>query len=406
MFENLRQKELWQRNLYILSFGTFMTGVGASLVIPFLPLYIESLGHYSKAELSFHSGLIIASTYLTSAIASPLWGKLADRKGRRPMMLRASLGMGIIIFLMGFVTNVWQLLILRLLLGAFSGYISNSTALMAIIVPKDKAGKALGTLSAWSTAGMLLGPLIGGVLAVHTGYRMTFSITGVIMLLVFLLTWFYIKEEFTPKTKAEMTKNKVRLAEIPNIKIVIAMLVTMLVIQLSDKAITPILSLYVRELAKHPDNITVLAGLVASAPGLIMIFAAPFFGRLGDAIGQYRVLFYGLLLAFVLYILLAFTNAIWQLLLLRLLVGISDAALEPSAQIIMAKYAPEEYKGRIFSYGQSMRSVGAVGGPIAGSAVAGYFDYRYVFFLAAFFIILNLINFGANYKVLKTERTK
>ncbi|MDT0901771.1 MFS transporter, partial [Staphylococcus pseudintermedius] len=140
-----------------------MTGIGSSLISPFLSLYVDTLGDFTKKELSFQSGLIFASTFITMAIVSPLWGKLADQKGRKPMLLRASLGMAIMIFSMGFVTKAWQLLILRLLLGAFSGYTSNSVALMAIITPKEHSGRVLGTLSTGTVAGTLLGPLFGGV---------------------------------------------------------------------------------------------------------------------------------------------------------------------------------------------------------------------------------------------------
>lgn len=136
-----------------------MAGVGASIVSPFLSLFIDSLGNFTHKELSFQSGIIFASTYLMTAIVSPFWGKLADQKGRKPMLIRASLGMAITIFLMAFVTSTWQLLVLRMLLGAFSGFTSNSIALMAIITPKEKSGQVLGTLSTGTVAGTLLGPI-------------------------------------------------------------------------------------------------------------------------------------------------------------------------------------------------------------------------------------------------------
>ena len=118
-------KESWQRNLIVLWFGTFMTGIGSSLIATFISLYISTLGHYSKTELNIWSGLVFSSTFIVLAIVSPLWGRLADQKGRKLMLLRASLGMAISISLMAFVTAAWQLLILRMLLGAFSGFVSN-----------------------------------------------------------------------------------------------------------------------------------------------------------------------------------------------------------------------------------------------------------------------------------------
>lgn len=92
------QKELWQRNLAVLWFGVFMVGMALSEVMPFLSLYINELGNYNKQELNFYSGLVYALSFLTMAIVSPLWGKLADKKGRRLMLLRASFGMATVFF--------------------------------------------------------------------------------------------------------------------------------------------------------------------------------------------------------------------------------------------------------------------------------------------------------------------
>lgn len=399
-----QKKELWQINLGILWFGCFMTGIGSSLISPFLSLYIDSLGHFSKQQLSFQSGMIFASTFLTMAFVSPIWGKLADQKGRRPMLLRASLGMSIAIFLMGFVTHTWQLFALRLLLGAFSGFTSNSVALMAIITPKEKAGSVLGTLSTGTVAGTLLGPIFGGIIVAHTSYRMTFWITGIIMFFVFLLTVFFVKEKFVKKEKSDLITTKALFKKITAPKIIIGMLLTTMILQLTDKSISPILSLYVRELVTTHHQVTIYSGIVASAPGIIMIIIAPLLGRLGDKWGQYRILLPGLVLSLIIYLLLGFTHTIWQVIFLRMCLGISDAALAPSVQIILTKNSPQEAVGRIFSYNQTMQSLGAVGGPLIGSAVSAYFDYRYVFLCAAVFIFFNLINYFSNYNQLKQER--
>lgn len=380
-----------------------MTGIGASIVSPFLSLFIDSLGDFTRKELSFNSGIIFASTYLMTAIVSPFWGKLADQKGRKPMLIRASLGMAITIFLMAFVSSTWQLLILRILLGAFSGFTSNSIALMAIITPKEKSGQVLGALSTGTVAGTLLGPILGGVIVARTSYRTAFIITGSIMFLVFLLTVFFVKEKFSPKQKADILPARDMFKKISSPSIVIGMLLTTMILQLTDKSISPILSLYVRELVKNPQLVTIFSGIVASAPGLIMIFMAPLFGRLGDRIGQYKILFMGISVSLIIYLLLGFTVNIWQVIILRIFIGVSDAALAPSVQIILSRNTPVDATGRIFSYNQTMQSIGAVIGPLAGSAIAASFDYRMVFFFAVICIIFNLINYGTNFKHLKIQ---
>ncbi|RRG01708.1 MAG: MFS transporter [Lactobacillus sp.] len=395
------ERPLWQRNLVILWFGTFMTGIGGSLISPFLSLFVDTLGNFSRAQLNLQSGVIFASTYLMTALVSPLWGKLADTRGRKPMLLRASLGMAITIFLMGFVTATWQLLVLRLLLGAFSGFVSNSVALMAIITPKAKSGRVLGMLSTGMVSGTLLGPVFGGIIVNQNGYRATFWLTGIIMLLVFLLTLFFVREKFVPQVDQVKMGFLYLIHHLPNIQVIISMLFVTLVIQLTDKSIMPVLSLYVRQLVKNPDQVTIISGIVASAPGAVMIITAPILGRLGDRYGQHRILLGGIVVSFILYLLQGFSQNIVQVIILRLLVGVSDSALAPSAQVILARFSPESATGRIFSYNQMMQSIGAVIGPLAGSTIAAYFDYRMVFLFASGFIVLNLINYLFNFKQLK-----
>jgi DHA1 family multidrug resistance protein-like MFS transporter len=317
------------------------------------------------------------------------------------MLLRASLGMAITIFLMGFVTATWQLLVLRLLLGAFSGFVSNSVALMAIITPKAKSGRVLGMLSTGMVSGTLLGPVFGGIIVNQNGYRATFWLTGIIMLLVFLLTLFFVREKFVPQVDQVKMGFLYLIHHLPNIQVIISMLFVTLVIQLTDKSIMPVLSLYVRQLVKNPDQVTIISGIVASAPGAVMIITAPILGRLGDRYGQHRILLGGIVVSFILYLLQGFSQNIVQVIILRLLVGVSDSALAPSAQVILARFSPESATGRIFSYNQMMQSIGAVIGPLAGSTIAAYFDYRMVFLFASGFIVLNLINYLFNFKQLK-----
>ena len=182
--QSRKKREPWEQNLFVLWFGTFIAGVAFSEIMPFLSLYVNTLGDFSKSQLSFYSGLTYSSTFLILAIISPIWGKIADKRGRKVMILRASLGMAFVLGAMGLVQNVFQLIGLRLLQGVFAGYISNSNALIATETPKEKSGYALGILSTGPVSGSLLGPLIGGALASIFSYRVTFFITGGLLLIV------------------------------------------------------------------------------------------------------------------------------------------------------------------------------------------------------------------------------
>lgn len=393
-------KESWQRNLVVLWFGTFMTGIGSSLIAPFISLYISTLGNYSKTELNIWSGLVFSSTFIVLAIVSPLWGRLADQKGRKLMLLRASLGMAVVISLMAFVTAAWQLLILRMLLGAFSGFISNSMALMASSAPKEKSGSVLSLLTTGSVAGTLIGPIVGGILVNFTGYRHVFSVTGIIMFLVFFLALFFVKETFKPIEKKDMLSASEVWKVIAHPSVIWGMFFATLITQMTNQSINPVLSLYVQELMHGQGNITFMAGIVAAAPGIVTLIAAPFLGRLGDQVGQRKILGFGLIFSFIVFSVTATTTNIWFLIVMRLLVGISDAAILPSVQAILAKESPQAVTGRIFSYNQSAQSIGAFAGPLLGSAIAGFIDYRYVFVGSAILVVFNLINYFSHTKEL------
>ena len=380
----------WRRNLAVLWFGTFMAGIGFSEVMPFLSLYVDSLGHFTHNELSLYSGLAFAASYLVTAIASPLWGKLADRTGRKLMLVRASAGMAIVFILMGLVTNVWQLIGLRLLQGVFSGYISNANALIATQVPKRKSCQALGTLVTGNVSGALLGPLLGGTLASFFSYRVTFFITGALFVGVFLVTTLMVHEDFKPVAKSKMLNTRGVIGELANSKLVLGMFVTTMIIQAANNSIVPILALYVRQIMNNSPATTFYSGIVAAVPGIATLAAAPMLGRLGDRIGADRVLLVGFLLAIVVYVPMAFVTNVWQLIGLRFLIGVANASMLPAVQSILAKNTPPHVTGRVFSWNQSFQAMGNVAGPMIGSVVSTSFDYAGVFISTAVLVVINL----------------
>ena len=185
---------IWQRNLRVLSIAVFFAGIAFSEIMPFLSLFLATLGDFTHRQLTNWSGIVFSATYLVSTLVTPWWGRLGDAKGRKPMILRAALGMALVIGATGLVTNVWQLLALRMAQGAFAGFVSNSNALIATEVPKEHSGSALGTMMASFTGGNLLGPFIGGTIATFFGYRFTFFLTGFILLMIFFACWRFVDE--------------------------------------------------------------------------------------------------------------------------------------------------------------------------------------------------------------------
>lgn len=389
----MRQKELktadWQRNLKIAWIGTFFTGASFSIVMPFMALYVEELG-VKGAMVEWYAGLSVALSALASALISPVWGRLADRYGRKPMMIRASMVMTFTMGGLAFVPNVFWMLFLRILNGLFAGYVPNATALIASQAPQQRSGYALGTLSTGLTAGVLIGPLLGGALSEAFGMRGTFLLVGLILFICCLLTIFGLREDFQPIEKGEMMSLSQVFAKIPSKLLLIGLFVTSMIIQISAQSIAPILALYIRYLGQS-DNILFYSGLIVSAMGFSSLLSTPYLGRLGDRIGNHRLLLMGLFYSFLLYFLCGFAGSALQLGLLRFAYGFGVGALMPSVNSLLTKMTPKEGISRIFSFNQSFSYIGQVLGPFVGSAVATGLGYRWVFFVTAAIVFGNFV---------------
>ena len=384
--------ESWKVNLISVWFGCFFTGLAISQILPFLPLYVSQLGVSSHEALSMWSGLTFSVTFLVSAIVSPMWGSLADRKGRKLMLLRASLGMAIAILLQAFATNVWQLFLLRALMGLTSGYIPNAMALVASQVPRERSGWAISTLSTAQISGVIGGPLMGGFLADHVGLRAVFLITAVLLVVSFLVTLFLIKEGARPTvSKAERLSGKAVFASLPYPGLMISLFITTMVIQLCNGSVGPILALFIQSMAPESNNIAFLSGMIAAVPGISALMSAPRLGKLGDRIGTGRILMATLIVAVVLFFAMSFVTTPLQLGVLRFLLGFADGAMLPAVQTLLIKYSSDRVTGRIFGYNQSFMYLGNVAGPLMGAAVSAMAGFRWVFAATAVVVLVNIL---------------
>ncbi len=381
--------------------GNFFTGASFSLVMPFMALYVEQLGA-PKNKVEWYAGLAVSLSALTSALIAPVWGRLADRYGRKPMMVRASLVMTFTMGGLAFVPNVFWLLVLRILNGLFSGYVPNSTALIASQAPKNRSGYALGTLATDVIGGSLVGPLLGGVLAEILGIRQVFLLVGFILLICNLMTVFLVKEDFQPVTKAEALSTRELFSSIKDKQILIGLFVTSMIIQVSAQSIAPILTLYIRHLGQT-ENLMFISGLIVSALGFSSMLSSSTLGKIGDRIGNHRLLLIALFYSFSMYVLCALAQNSLQLGIVRFLYGFGTGALMPSINSLLTKITPREGISRIFSYNQMFMNMGQVIGPFIGSAIATGLGYRSVFYVTSLIVFVNfvwsLINFRKYLKV-------
>jgi MFS family permease len=386
----------WRSNLAVCLVGSFTTIVAMTLLLPFLPIYVEQLGVSDRAAIAQWSGVAYGATFFAAALVAPLWGRLADQYGRKLMLIRASLGMAVAMSLIGMAHNVWELVGLRLFAGFAGGYASGSTILVATQTPKARSGWALGMLSSGIMAGNLVGPLIGGALPPLIGIRATFWAAGGVIFLTFIATTVLIREE-KRSPLAKKTAAAAGWSQIPDKRPVVAMLTMGLLLMLANMSIEPIITIYVAQIVKNAAQVTMVSGVVMSAAALGSILSASRLGKLADRVGHWRVLIGALAISALLLIPQAFVTAGWQLIALRFLMGLSLGGLLPCITSIIRHNVPDGIAGRFLGYSTSSQYVGQVVGPVLGGFVGGHIGMRAVFLGTSL-----LMGMGAVYAV--TER--
>ena len=382
--------EPWKKNLWVCWFGVFVVSSGMSQMAPILPLYIEHLGIYGTAAIAQWSGIAFGSNFISLAIFSPIWGSLADKYGRRPMILRASLWLSIIMICMGFVHNVYQLTGLRILQGALSGFQSAAITLVATQTPQEQSGWALGILFSGQIGGTLLGPFFGGYLSEVVGFRGQFISIGVMCFIAFLTSFLFIKEKMVLRAKNTNKFNEVWRC-LPNHNVTVCLFITTFIMQVALMSIQPIITVYITQLSSDTSHIALVSGAVFAASGLASIFSASRLGKISDRIGAQKVLLAALFVAGITFIPQAFVSTPWELGLLRFLLGIVIAGLLPSINSLIKKSTPDLIAGRIYGYNQTAQYLGMFSGSILGGQMAAAFSIRVVLLFTGTLLLMNAL---------------
>jgi MFS family permease len=372
-------------------FANFFVSGSMTMVIPFISLYIDSMGNFSESYVQTWSGIIFAVTFITAFIFSPIWGKIGDRYGRKKILIMSAIGIGLSVLLMGFATSVWQLFLLRFLMGIVTGFIPMSQALIAVQTPKESAGKVLGTLQTGSITGALMGPMLGGALADAFGFTNTFKWVSVTIFISAILV-FFIKEVQYKVSKDEndykQYTSKQVIKHIVSKPVLLTVLLLSMLVQIAHFSIQPILSLFVEEI-HGPVNIAFFAGMAFSAAGLGNLLFARRFGKLGDRVGHIKILIVLLFAAGIVYLPGAFVSNIWQLVVLRFLLGVAIGGIVPLRIAYIRQAAPLSMQGEVLGYNTSLRFLGNVIGPALGGLLAAAFGFSAVFFVTSGLLILS-----------------
>lgn len=382
------QQENAKRNLWIMWFANFFINGSMTMVLPFLSLYIETFGKYSEKYVQHWSGITFGVTFVSAFIFSPIWGKIGDRHGRKKILLFSAFGMTLSVFLMGFVHSVLQLFILRFFMGFFAGFISMSQAYISTQTPKHIAGRVLGTLQTGTITGALLGPILGGIIADSVGYGTTFKWTSLAILISGLLV-LATKEYKIADQKETQTaySSKEVIKHLTQNPVLLTVLLISALIQIAHFSIQPILSLYVSEL-HGKENIALYSGIAFSVAGLGNLFMSRNWGRIADQHGYVKVLILLLFAAGTVYLPGTIVTSLWQLVLIRFLLGISLGGITPVQIAFLRQEAPIAMQGEVIGYNTSLRFFGNIFGPMLGGFVSGYLGFSAVFFSTSMLLLL------------------
>lgn len=277
----------WVVTLTILVASAFLMDMSFTMITPFLPVYLSSELGAKASEVDMWSGAVFAVTFFVSGLLGPVWGVLADRKSRKLMALRASIGLTISYALCGIVQTPMQLFAARFFQGLCAGLYPALLALLAASIPARKTGLSMGLMQGGMTVGAVVGPFVGGVLADYFGMRESFFVASVALGLISLLIGFCIKEK--PRTIKVTSRNWFDWSVIRQ-PAIFKMLMACAVIHASLFSAQPILPLYIAQLQGSMDNIMMLSGTIFSVCAISIMIASPILGAAGQKFGFLKVL--------------------------------------------------------------------------------------------------------------------
>lgn len=374
-------RELWQRNLMVLWFAQFVAMIGMSAVLPFLPLYVRDLG-VAPQDAAFWSGLINAAPFITSSILTPVWGAMGDRYGQKTMVIRAVIGLGVTVALMGFAPNVWVLLFLRLLQGAVSGFISANNAFVSTQTPTQHAGMALSTLQTSVAAGTVVGPLLGGTISDAFGANVVFFVVGALCAVSSYILWTKLVEERVARSgqPPHVWRNMGVVIRDPMLR---WLLLTLFIVQTALMLPSPIYPYYIAELGAPTSLLSSITGTIVSLVGIMSVISGPWWGARSDRLGFQPTMMAAAGVVTLGMLAQAFVPSYHWLFPIRAIMGIATGALQPLVFGELTRRAPTGRKGGIMGMASSATLAGNLTGPLMCAAIAPWLPLWMMFVVSA-----------------------
>ncbi len=370
----------WKKTFACAFAAQVLSILGFSFALPFLPFFIQDLGITDKAQQAWWSGVLLAASGFTLALFAPLWGLLADRFGRKSMVVRSMFGGAVIVLLMSYARNMGELLICRLLQGMFTGTVSASIALVASVTPPKRSGFALGMMQAAVFVGSAIGPLLGGMMADYYGYRMSFRVGAAVILLGGFLIYFGARESLAQEDES-MARPMSFWTLLKTSGFVFAIL-TLLAVRFANTIVNPSFPLVIKDILTSTAKLNSVTGIIMACAGLAGAVSAGLLGYIGDKYGHQRVLIFCSSGAALTAAAHALAHTIPALTVIHLSFGMMIAGILPSINSIIQRSTDQRHIGKAYGLSSSISMLGLALGPLAGGYLARDWGIRTPFLAA------------------------
>ena len=378
----------WKKNLAIMWSTQFIGMSAITGMISFLPLYVTVLGISDSSEVAMWSGILMGAASFCAALSNPYWGAMADRKGRKPMVEKVLFMYGLIIISMAYVSNVYQLLTLRILQGLCGGFVASGTALVLSSTPPEEISFTVGMFQTSIIIGGAVGPMIGGFIADCFGYRHPFIVFGVLCLCSLVIVHFAVTEKFTPVVKSAKTSLGNTFRYICSLGDLRLMLLVQFLTQFAIQSMGPILPLYVRTLISDSSNLASISGTIIAIGGVTSAFASASMGLVSRRFSHKQILITASLLGAVSFFgQLAAENVIFFG-LLRAINGLCIGAMIPSSNTIITYLIPESKRGAAYGITSGAGLMGNVLGPVCAGIFSLFFGISSIFWITSILFLL------------------
>lgn len=383
------------RNVWILTVCMTAMSICYTMLVPFLPVYLLDIGA-TDSNVAMWSGVVFSITFFVAGIMAPIWGKIADNRGKKMMAIRAAFLIGVAYILTGFVTSPWQLLLTRAFQGFANGFMPAAMTMVSLSVPKRNVGPALGIFQTGLIVGNIIGPLMGGLVEAAIGMRPVFYFAGIVLFIVSVVTYFFVKEPKIITDGGEVTKKEVVNANgsiLDDFKIarkndvLVQLLWLFFIMQAAILMLQPILALYVGELQGSMANAAMVSGTILSIGGIAGIVTTNLWSHFGQKKGYFRAISYAIIGTGVFLFCQSFPFGIWYFGALQVLVGCCIVGVNPSLSAAVADCTEADFRGRVFGMTTTAQQFGSMVGPLFASAVTAMIGIRYVFLITGIMLV-------------------